>query len=300
MPVIYSINTSNKFAALSVSDDEGEPVKPQLEEKLKKSEQIIIKNNISDNKSNIKVNSRSEEAIISSQVPVNSIEKDLRGRRRGGSSIYRGSRGGYIDHHGRTFDRRDGSGRGRRIPKHGAGVGNWGTTEDEVKAGTKIDNSMTNFQENEHHSVEDCNNNTGINKVDDSALIVSYEDYMKQLDAKRIGVKQDIYIETNNTQKDFEKEDLKRYVRQYGSTNSNIKKQRSPRNFNKNEKTKLNYFELAAQYGRRATGRRDNHFNRKEKGDTNSNLRTAKVSGRREAPDVTDIRAFPELSNSSS
>ncbi|KAL7066159.1 hypothetical protein ACR3K2_33980 [Cryptosporidium serpentis] len=299
MPVIYSINTSNKFAALSVSDDEGEPVKPQLEEKLKKSEQTIIKNNINDNKSNIEVNSRNEKPIIPSQVPVNSSEKDLRGRRRGGSSIYRGGRGGYIDRHGRTFDRRDGSGRSRRIPKHGAGVGNWGTTEDEVKAETKISNDMTNFQENEHNLVGDYNNDTGISKLDDSALIVSYEDYMKQLDAKRIGVRQDIYIETNNTQKDFEKEDLKRYVRQDGSADSNIKKQRSPRNLNKNEKTKLNYFELAAQYGRRATGRRDNHFNRKGKSDANSNSRAAKVSGRREAPDVTDIRAFPELSNSS-
>lgn len=289
MRTVYTVNTCNKFAALSLSDDEED-------------QQVVNKQELVESKVAIKENPSSltyPKTEVSSNAPPSTFDtgsKLSRGTRKG-NTVHRGGRGGYISTHGRVFDRRDASGKGHRTSKQNDSV----EIENEAVSKEKKLNN-TQFSEGSLNSQSDENvpdsEDIQADKVDEpkekETHMISYEEYMRKMAPKRLETPKTETIKGNTTAKDFEKEGLQRYIRDDGSnTNTNkSNKNKSNKNATKSDKGVFNYFELVEKYTNRNSFNRRGDDRRRSRGQQKPNN---SLQVRREAPDVSDTRAFPVL-----
>ncbi|OII70786.1 uncharacterized protein cubi_00931 [Cryptosporidium ubiquitum] len=289
MRTVYTVNTCNKFAALSLSDDEED-------------QQVVNKQEPVKSKAVIKENSSSliyPKTEVPSTAPASTFDttsKMSRGTRKG-NTVHRGGRGGYTSTHGRVFDRRDASGKGHRVSKQNDSV----EIEDE---GVSKEKRYNNTQPSERSSNDQSDENVAdsedvqAEKADEDrekeTHMISYEEYMRKMAPKRLEVPKTETIKGNTTAKDFEKEGLQRYIRDDGSNTNAPKsnKNRTNKAVSKNDKGVFNYFELVDKYTNRSSFNRRGDDRRRSRGQQkqNNNLQI-----RREAPDVSDTRAFPVL-----
>ncbi|TRY52610.1 Hyaluronan/mRNA-binding protein [Cryptosporidium tyzzeri] len=288
MRTVYTVNTRNKFAALSLSDDEDdqqiitkqEPVKSTTGNKENPSSLIYPKNEVNPN------------------APASALDttsKMSRGTRKG-NTVHRGGRGGYTSSHGRVFDRRDASGKAHRVSKQNDSAG----IEDEIIDKEKKYNNTNSSDVASNNQLDDnvADSEESQNKVDETkekeSQMISYEEYMKKMAPKRLEVPKTEIVKGNTTAKDFEKEGLQRYVRDDSSntiTNKN-NKNKANKNNTKSDKGVFNYFELVEKYTSRNSYNRRGIDDRRNRGNQRPN---SSLQVRREAPDVSDTRAFPVL-----
>ncbi|KAH8741975.1 hypothetical protein FG386_002350 [Cryptosporidium ryanae] len=285
MRTVYTVNTSNKFAALSNSDEDEIEIEKKQERNTSSAKE---------NPSSLIYPKNESLANEGANAGLNLDSKPgyKEGSRRGGT-IHRGGRGGFKSNHGRTFDRRDASGKGHRASKRNESVEEG---EKELEKGEEgygnIDNST------------DVEGNNGDNKQEREYKI-SYEEYMKILDSKKLETPATEKVTANTTHKDLIKEGLTAYVRDDDDINQRFGKNRDraykSNPTNKNDKGIFNYFEFVDKYGGRGS------FNGSRRGGNGSgehqrrgraqqrNYNANKLHGKREAPDVSDTRAFPTL-----
>ncbi|KAK6589638.1 hypothetical protein RS030_1106 [Cryptosporidium xiaoi] len=288
MRTVYTVNTSNKFAALSNSDDE----------------EVIIDKKQEKNTSNARENQSSliypeNEHLgddgMNSGINLDSKPGYKEGPRRGGT-IHRGGRGGFRSNHGRTFDRRDASGKGHRVSKYSE------FNDEGEKVLENVEEGRVDIDNNDLSNVDMEGNNDSKQEIEQK---ISYEEYMKMLDSKKLQTPVTEKIMANTTHKDLIKEGLTAYVRDDDSNNQGIgkNKDRSYRNnpTNKNDKGIFNYFEFVDKYGSRGSfhgnrrGGSGSGEHRRKGRNQQRNHNANKLQGKREAPDVSDTRAFPTL-----
>ncbi|POM82498.1 hypothetical protein CmeUKMEL1_02695 [Cryptosporidium meleagridis] len=276
MRTVYTVNTRNKFAALSLSDDEDtqpivtkqEPVKSTAGNKENPSSLIYPKSEIASN---------------ASASALDTTSKMSRGTRRG-NTVHRGGRGGYTSSHGRVFDRRDASGKAHRVSKRNDSVDIEDQSIDKEKKYSHTNSSDVADTEESQNKVDEI-------KEKESQMI-SYEEYMKKMAPKRLEVPKTEIVKGNTTAKDFEKEGLQKYVRDDGSNTITNKNNKNKANKNKSDRSVFNYFELVEKYTNRNSYNRRGNDDRRNRGNQRPN---SSLQVRREAPDVSDTRAFPVL-----
>ncbi|KAH8585004.1 uncharacterized protein ELE39_000955 [Cryptosporidium sp. chipmunk genotype I] len=289
MRTVYTVNTCNKFAALSLSDDEEDQQVISKQEPVK---------SITSNKENPPslIYPKSEVAPNAQASALDTTSKMPRGARKG-NTVHRGGRGGYTSSHGRVFDRRDASGKAHRVSKQNYSVDildegldkerKYGTTHSsEAVSNNQLDDNVADSEEAQTEKADGT-------KVKESQMI-SYEEYMKKMAPKRLEVPKTEMVKGNTTAKDFEKEGLQKYVRDDGSNTAVSKNNRNKTNKSttKSEKGVFNYFELVEKYKNRNSFNRRGDDKRRNKGQQKPN---SSLQVRREAPDVSDTRAFPVL-----
>ncbi|KAK9173427.1 Hyaluronan/mRNA-binding protein [Cryptosporidium meleagridis] len=276
MRTVYTVNTRNKFAALSLSDDEDtqpivtkqEPVKSTAGNKENPSSLIYPKSEIASN---------------ASASALDTTSKMSRGTRRG-NTVHRGGRGGYTSSHGRVFDRRDASGKAHRVSKRNDSVDIEDQSIDKEKKYSHTNSSDVADTEESQNKVDEI-------KEKESQMI-SYEEYMEKMAPKRLEVPKTEIVKGNTTAKDFEKEGLQKYVRDDGSNTITNKNNKNKANKNKSDRSVFNYFELVEKYTNRNSYNRRRNDDRRNRGNQRPN---SSLQVRREAPDVSDTRAFPVL-----
>lgn len=289
MRTVYTVNTSNKFAALSNSDDD-EVVAVEKKEAREKSTPGAKENpsSLIYPKSDLSVTD-STGASADSGSKLGQKE----GSRKSGT-VHRGGRGGFKSNHGRTFDRRDASGKGHRVSKQSEFVEGGGH---ELKKG---DENPGNLDSDINGAEIEGGDGTGDKQ--EKELRISYEEYMRILDAKKLETPATEKIMANTTHKDLLKEGLTAYVRDNDSNQSAHRNRDRHLKSNPTSKTDrgiFNYFELVDKYGSRNSfgNRRGGGGSGEQRRGRNhqKNNTTSKFHGVREAPDVSDTRAFPTL-----
>lgn len=291
MRTVYTVNTCNKFAALSLSDDEDQQVA---------SKQEVVKA-VSSAKENPSALIYPKSEAVSTASP-SALETDSRALRTGrkGNTVHRGGRGGYTSAHRRVFDRRDASGKGHRVSKQSEAA----EIEDAEPATEKKYSNVQSSSEASNNQLDDNlagSEDPRAERTDEAKeeeiQMISYEEYMRMMAPKKLEVPKTETVKGNTTAKDFEKEGLQRYVREDGSSSfagrSSNNKNKPSKNATRGDKGVFNYFELVEKYSSRSSfGKRGGNDKRRNKGQQkpSNNLRV-----RREAPDVSDTRAFPAL-----
>ncbi|KAJ1609067.1 hypothetical protein OJ253_1691 [Cryptosporidium canis] len=291
MRTVYTVNTRNKFAALSLSDDEED------HQVTSKQEAVKAATSAKENPSAL-IYPKTEVVGASGASVLDTSSKMTRGNRKG-NTVHRGGRGGYTSAHGRVFDRRDASGRGHRVSKQTeyAEAKNEGEevtqekrytdsqSQEEVSSG-QMDESLAGLEDQSGERAEEAR--------EKEVQMISYEEYMRTMAPRKLDVPRTEVIKGNTTAKDFEKEGLQRYVREDATSVSTTRssKNKASKSTTRSDKGVFNYFELVEKYSSR------NNFNRR--GDDRRRNRTQQkpnqtLQVRREAPDVSDTRAFPAL-----
>ncbi|KAF7459139.1 Hyaluronan/mRNA-binding protein [Cryptosporidium felis] len=294
MRTVYTVNTRNKFAALSLSDDEDDQQVPA-------GQQADTKVTTSKENPPSLIYPKTETSLINSASVADTNIKLERGSRKG-NTVHRGGRGGYSNIHGRVFDRRDASGKAHRVSKvqespeigrEDSGIENGSkshTLDESLNKQLGEENENTDSVQPEAAGLEDDRDK------DSEKEIISYEEYMKAMASKRLEVPTVPTVKGNTTAKDFEKEGLQRYVRDETPISTRNSKNKPNKTVTKSEKGVFNYFELVEKYTNKSSfGRRGNEFRRRE--NKEQQRLSNKLQVKREAPDVSDTRVFPALGN---